>query len=153
MGGLVQSTSPCRVRARDAWLRVVDGTRLQRALAENLKPLPTYAQGAFAVRPARLAMRRSVGMLFPQTARLDDRLGPGWAAVAIDQAAGAGLEEAGIRVLDPGPDGDWLRDRGLAWALLRPDRFVFACGGRDDVHGAIAAWHRILSPTRAPVGT
>jgi hypothetical protein len=96
-------------------------------------------------------MRRTVGTLFPQRGRLDDRLGPGWAAVVIDHATGAVLETAGIRVVDSGEDGDWLRDRDLSWVLLRPDRFVFACGGRDDVQGAIAAWRRIAPPPRAEV--
>jgi hypothetical protein len=27
--------------------------------------------------------------------------------------------------------------------LLRPDRFVFACGGPDDVPAAVTAWRRI----------
>ena len=85
LGALVQATRPRGVRVRDAYLNAIDGTRLQRLLAENVKPLPTYADGAFATRPARLAMRRTVGSLFPQTDRLDDRLPRGWAAVASDE--------------------------------------------------------------------
>ena len=74
LGALVQATRPRGVLVRDAYLNAIDGTRLQRLLAENVKPLPTYGDGAFATRPARLAMRRTVGSLFPQTDRLDDRL-------------------------------------------------------------------------------
>ena len=148
IGGLVQSTSPWRVRARDAWLCGIDGTRMQRLLAENVKPLPTYGDGAFAKRPARLSVRRSVGTLFPQTGRLDDDLGAGWAALACDEASEVALRAAGLRVLDPGADGEWLRDRGLTWAILRPDRYVFACGGPEDVGGAVQACRRIAPPTR-----
>lgn len=148
MGGLVQSTSRWRVRARDALLCGLDGTRAQRFLAENLKPLPTYGAGVFATRPARIPMRRTVGTLFPQTERLDDRIGQGWAALTRNGAADEELGAAGLRVVDPGPDGQWLRDRGLTWAILRPDRYVFACGGQHDVAGAVQAWRRVHPPTK-----
>ena len=128
VGGLVQCTTRGRVGGRDRFLKAIDGTPVQRMLADNLKPLPTYGAGAFAERPERLPWRRTVGSLFPQTRRLDDRLGSGWAAVAVDGAAAETLREHGLRVVDPGPDEAWLRRHGLTWAVLRPDRFVFACG-------------------------
>jgi 3-(3-hydroxy-phenyl)propionate hydroxylase len=143
IGSFVQSTSLWRVRARDAFLHGIDGTRVQDFLANNLKPLPTYAGGAFATKPARFAPRRSVGTLFPQTGRLDDELGIDWAAVAIDDAPAEALRTAGLRVVDPGPDGEWLRAHGATWAILRPDRFVFACGGATDVAAGVHAWRRL----------
>jgi 3-(3-hydroxy-phenyl)propionate hydroxylase len=146
LGTLVQTTRPRGVRIRDAYLNAIDGSRLQRLMAENLKPLPTYGDGLFATKPARLAMRRTVGALFPQTDRLDDRLPRGWAAVASDDRSRALLKAEGLSVSEPGADGDWLRRHGLTWALLRPDRFVFACGGPDDVPTATAAWRRIAPP-------
>jgi hypothetical protein len=133
MGGFVQATSPRRVTLRDAFLHALDGSRLQRVLAENVKPLPTYGTGFFARRPARLPHRRTVGTLFPQTDRLDDRLGSGWAAVAIDAASRGALEARGLLVREPGEEAQWLRSRGLTWAILRPDRFVFACGTAGDL--------------------
>ena len=139
MGGIVQSTSPGRVRARDAWLTTIDGTRLQHWLTTNVKPLPTYGAGAFAERPRRLPPRRTVGTLFPQTDRLDDRLPRGWVLVTQDAVARSVAEDAGLAVADPGVDGAWLRERGLAFALLRPDRFVFAAGGPHDVPAAARA--------------
>jgi 3-(3-hydroxy-phenyl)propionate hydroxylase len=147
----VQATGPRAVRFRDAALTAIDGTPAQRLLTGHLKPLPTYPSGAFAVPPARLAARRTVGALFPQTDRLDDRLGPGWAAVAVDARSRARLEAMDLPVVDPGADGDWLRRRGASWALLRPDRFVFACGGPDDVPAAAAARRRISPPARMAV--
>lgn len=149
MGGLVQSTSPRRVRVRDAWLRTLDGTRVQRFLTENIKPLPTYGAGAFANRPARIPTRRTVGRLFPQTDRLDDRLGLGWAAVVDHGAPAPALRAGGLHVVEAGPDAQWLRDRGVEWAILRPDRYVFACGGRHDVAPALEAWRQVaaFSPT------
>ncbi len=143
IGGFVQAASPWRVRVRDAFLHGIDGTRVQDFIANNLKPLPTYGRGAFATRPARRASRRSVGTLFPQTDRLDDRLGVSWAAVAVDAASVDALRAAGLNVVDPGADGEWLRGHGATWAILRPDRFVFACGGPDDVARGVHAWRRI----------
>jgi 3-(3-hydroxy-phenyl)propionate hydroxylase len=148
VGGFVQSTTRARVGARDRFLKSIDGTTAQRLLAENVKPLPTYGAGAFAERPARLPWRRTVGSLFPQTARLDDRLGPDWAAVAVDGTAAAALERSGLRVVDPGSDGAWLRGHGLTWALLRPDRFVFACGVAEDVRAGCAAWRGVTGAAR-----
>jgi 3-(3-hydroxy-phenyl)propionate hydroxylase len=141
MGGFVQSTSPLRVRARDASLRAIDGTRLQRLLAENIKPLPTYSEGAFATRPSRIPARRTIGTLFPQSERLDDRLGSGWSMVALNEPAA--FQDAGIPVVHPGDDGDWLRAHHLTWALLRPDHYVFACGRSVDLGSALQAWRRI----------
>jgi 3-(3-hydroxy-phenyl)propionate hydroxylase len=149
IGAFVQATRPRGVRVRDAYLNAIDGTRLQALLAENVKPLPTYGDGAFATRPARLAMRRTVGSLFPQTDRLDDRLGPGWAAVTGDEPTRALLEAEDLPVADAGADRAWLEHRGLTWALLRPDRFVFACGGPADVRAGAAGWRQIAPP--APV--
>jgi 2-polyprenyl-6-methoxyphenol hydroxylase-like FAD-dependent oxidoreductase len=140
MGGFVQSTNPHRVKVRDAFLHSLDGARLQRVLAENVKPLPTYGTGFFATRPARLPHRRTVGTLFPQADRLDDRLGIGWAAVAIDDASRSLLESQGLLVRKPDQEAEWLRSHGLAWAILRPDRFVYACGTACDATAGGAAW-------------
>ena len=143
MRRMVQATGPRAVRLRDAALTAIDGTPAQRLLTGHLKPLPTYPAGAFAATPARIPARRTVGALFPQSDRLDDRLAPGWAAVALDDRSQARLEGQGLAVTDPGADGDWLRLHGMTWALLRPDRFIFACGRPDDVPAAAAAWRRI----------
>jgi 3-(3-hydroxy-phenyl)propionate hydroxylase len=145
MGALVQTTSRSRTRARDALLNALDGTRLQELAATNVKPLPTYRDGTFAVRPHRLPMRRAVGSLFPQTDRLDDRLPHGWVAVTDDAVARSLLWEEGVCVVDPGADRAWLESHGLTWALLRPDRFVFAAGGMDDIPDACSAWRSIAA--------
>lgn len=146
MGSLVQATAPPVVRARDAVLHAIDGTRVQDWLTSHVKPLPSYGAGAFAERPARMPWSRAVGSLFPQSGRLDDELGHGWSAVTIDDAAATELRAAGLSVHDPGADGAWLRDRGCTWALLRPDRFVFACGRNGQIAAAVARW-RPLAPT------
>jgi 2-polyprenyl-6-methoxyphenol hydroxylase-like FAD-dependent oxidoreductase len=158
IGGFVQSTSPWRVRVRDLFLRGIDGTRVQDFIVNNLKPLPTYGDGSFATRPARRASRRSVGTLFPQTDRLDDRLGGAWAAVALEPASERALRSEGLHVVDPGADGEWLREHRVTWAILRPDRFVFACGKAEDIAPAVDAWRRVApsaaypSPTLKGVG-
>jgi 3-(3-hydroxy-phenyl)propionate hydroxylase len=145
MGALVQTTDPRLARGRDAVLGALDGTAVQRWITGNVKPLPTYGDGAFARRPARIPVRRTVGALFPQTNRLDDRLGAGWAAVVLpaDTSAMRALSRAGPTVHDPGSDGAWLRRHGLSWALLRPDRYVFACGAAGDmtaITASVGAW-------------
>ena len=151
MGAFVQATHPRTIKARDLLLRALDGTRIQDVVATNVKPLPAYGDGAFASRPARLPWRRSVGALFPQTDRLDDELPRGWAAVAIDDVARELLEEAGPTVVDPGADAAWLKRHDASWALLRPDRFVFGCGGIDAIAPTVRAWRRITAPAREAV--
>ena len=54
-----------------------------------------------------------------------------------------------VTVTDPGADGEWLRRHGLRWALLRPDRFVFACGGPEAVRAGVRAWRKIAPPVSA----
>jgi 3-(3-hydroxy-phenyl)propionate hydroxylase len=152
MGGFVQTTARRRVRLRDTWLDAIDGTRAQGFLAGNVKPLPTYGEGAFAQRPHRLAPRRTVGSLFPQTDRLDDRLPRGWVALTDDAVAASLFQDHGLAVAEPGADGAWLRERDLAFVLLRPDRFVFAAGAVPDVMGAIQAWRTLTGvPARTAV--
>lgn len=143
MGAALQSTSGPRVLARDTFLRALDGTRVQQLLAENQKPLPTYASGAFATRPHRLARRRTVGAWFPQSERLDDFMPAGWVALTSDPLVTARFAAAGLPVLDPGSGGAWLARRNLTFALLRPDRFVFAAGDATDVDAALAAWRSV----------
>jgi hypothetical protein len=86
---------------------------------------------------------RTVGALFPQTARLDDRLPAGWVALTTDDVARSLLEDHGVPVADPGDDESWLDDHGVAFALLRPDRFIFSAGAVEDVPAAVAAWRRL----------
>ena len=149
MAKLVQATRPEEVRLRDAVLHRLDGTRAQQLFLEHAKPLPTYRAGAFAVRPGRVPAWRTVGAMFPQTDRLDDRLPAGWTAVSICQRSQSRLEAEGLTVTDPGTDGEWLRRHGLRWALLRPDRFVFACGGPEAVRAGVRAWRKIAPPVSA----
>jgi 3-(3-hydroxy-phenyl)propionate hydroxylase len=143
IGSLVQATGTKRVRARDAVLNAIDGTRLQELMVTSVKPLPTYGRGAFAAQPHRLPPRRTVGALFPQTDRLDDRLPRGWVAVTPDAAARRRFDDNGLPVVDPGADRSWLDRHGLTWALLRPDRYVFAVGVVDGVVAACTRWRRI----------
>ena len=76
---------------------------------------PTYGRTARSrPGPARLAMRRTVGSLFPQTDRLDDRLAPGWAGPrSSDERSRALLAAEGLPVIDPGADDAWLRAAAL----------------------------------------
>ena len=106
-------------------------------LQQRAKPLPTYGAGAFASRPHPLPFRRAVGSLFPQPDRLDDRLG---------FRLGGRREHArrGERVARRADCAwsSWLHER--AWTLLRPDRYVFACGGSDELPPALAALRRTV---------
>ncbi len=149
MGAFVQPTDRRIGFLRDALLRAADGTPAHRWFVSNVKPLPTSGAGAFAVRPARRPWRRTTGTLFPQSDRLDDRLSPAWVGVTRTTGTASALAGAGLATADPGADGQWLAARGLDFAILRPDRFVFACGTARDLPAAIAAW-RAISPPQAP---
>jgi 3-(3-hydroxy-phenyl)propionate hydroxylase len=161
-GGVVQTTDPRTARWRDRVLRAT--TRAPR-LSELVKPLPTYSRGAFARQPARSPWRRGVGSLFPQplvhtaggAARLDDVLGPGWTAIARRRDAARALRRTCARTFELGRDLEdsedgvarWLdRHRG-DWVLLRPDRFVFACGRAPDLADATVRLRTLLGSRRA----
>ena len=137
-GGVVQTANPLVGLVRDATIELLDRTGALDWIQERAKPLPTYGAGAFAFTPRRLPFRRSVGSLFPQPDRLDERLGRGWAVVSRSVDATRAWREAGLHVVDLAGDG-WLSEHGAGWALLRPDRFVFACGGAEELPQALHA--------------
>ena len=130
-GGVVQTTSPRVGRARDGVIELLDRSGALRALTRRAKPLPTYGAGAFARRPHQIPLRRTVGALFPQPDRLDATLGAGWAVVASTQAAADAWRNRGLHLV--------AHAHHHEWSLLRPDRFVFACGTADEVAPAARA--------------
>ena len=142
-GGLLQTTRPRGSRYRDLVVEMAERSGVLGWVRKRAKPLPTYGSGAFARPPHRLPFRRSVGSLFPQPDRLDDRLGAGWAAVSSSSQATASWRAAGLRVVEL-TDDKWLRRHQVEWALLRPDRFVFAAGGPAEIGGAVAALRALL---------
>jgi 3-(3-hydroxy-phenyl)propionate hydroxylase len=137
-GGVVQTTTPLVGRLRDSAIELLDRTGALARMRQQAKPLPTCGAGAFACTPSRLASRRLVGSLFPQPDRLDERLGRGWAVVSRSAHAEHAWRDAGLHVvrLDGCP---WLARHDADWALLRPDRFVYACGSHDELPQALAA--------------
>jgi 3-(3-hydroxy-phenyl)propionate hydroxylase len=137
-GGVVQTANPRVARIRDAVLSGLDRSGALAAITDRAKPLPTYREGAFARKPHAIALRRVVGSLFPQPAHLDDRLGYGWAAVTASPAATVAWRAAGINAVEQ-PGDPWLSRHRAEWALLRPDRFVFACGGPTELAHALDA--------------
>ena len=132
---------------RDSAIGGLERTGVLDWLQSRAKPLPTAAAGAFANRPHPFPPNRKVGALFPQPVidgvRLDDRLGTGWGAAVGLPEASARLRAAGLTVLD-GPDDAWLRRHSLDFALLRPDRYVFACGTAAEAGAAAAAVRRLV---------
>jgi 3-(3-hydroxy-phenyl)propionate hydroxylase len=155
-GGLVQTRRRRLGMLRDAAIQSLERSGALDWIEQRAKPLPTCGAGAFAAQPHRLPFRRRVGSLFPQPDRLDDRLGSGWAAVSSSPAVARLWREAGVHAVDL-PGDPWLDGHGAEWALLRPDRFVFACGGEDDLAGAVAALRftvgtglRTHTPPRTP---
>ncbi len=139
-GGVVQTADPRVGVVRDAALAMLDRSGALARIREHLKPLPTYGAGAFATSPSRLAFLRSVGSLFPQPQvegrRLDDLLGGGWSSVTLDRDAAAALRAADLNAV-PLDECAWLGRHGADWAVLRPDRFVFACGRTDELPQAL----------------
>jgi 3-(3-hydroxy-phenyl)propionate hydroxylase len=160
-GGVVQTTNPSVGRLRDLVVEALDRSGALRRIQQHVKPLPTFGTGAFADRPHRLPWRRTVGTLFPQpdvripggaALRLDDLIGPGWAALSVSPDAARRLSATGVRVLELSRDvidasgaiGAWLARHGADWVLLRPDRYVFACGPAQEAASAVQALRRAL---------
>jgi 3-(3-hydroxy-phenyl)propionate hydroxylase len=150
-GGVVQTNNPRTGRIRDAVIELADRTGLLAWGRENVKPLPTFGAGAFAATPHRLPFRRTVGSLFPQPDRLDERLGRGWSAVCSTPAQAEEWRRAGVHAVVSEHDRDW--------SLLRPDRYVFACGAHAELPAALKALRatvgaglRSEEPAGAPVG-
>lgn len=160
LGRVVQTTDRRVAAMRDAVLAALEGSGLAEIGRQRLKPLPTYGAGAFADRPMRLAPKRGVGSQFPQPMvdspdgemLLDEALGPGWAALSLDRRAAESLSAEGLRTFLVDSDiedaegviAGWLGQRGASWAVLRPDRFVFALGGlgKAEPASALDAMHR-----------
>jgi 3-(3-hydroxy-phenyl)propionate hydroxylase len=137
-GGVVQTRRPATGRFRDTVLAGLEHSGALDWIKDRAKPLPTCGAGAFATTPARLPFRRQIGALFPQPDRLDESLGLGWSVVARTDDAAERWREQGIHAIVRRRD-EWLSGRGLDWALLRPDRFVFACGGDAEFGPGVAA--------------
>jgi 3-(3-hydroxy-phenyl)propionate hydroxylase len=137
-GGVVQTTHKRRGRLRDGIIEGLERTGAIKLVRENVKPLPAYRAGAFASKPHSLPFRRTVGSLFPQPDGLDEQLGRGWAAVSSSAAATRLWRNAGVNVVER-PADPWLTKHGADWALLRPDRYVFAAGCADQVGPAVTA--------------
>jgi FAD binding domain len=135
-GGVVQTTNPLVGLFRDATIELLDRSGALDWIQERVKPLPTFGDGAFVSTPHRLPFRRSVGSLFPQPDRLDERAGLGWAVVSRAADATRAWREAAVHVVEDERNG-WLANHGAGWALLRPDRFVFACGESDEFPQAL----------------
>ncbi len=142
-GGVVQTSDRRIARVRDATLELLDRTSLREWLSERAKPRPTYGRGAFVRTPDRLPFHRSVGSLFPQPDRLDDRLGRGWAVVASTSEAAASWRAAGLHAV--------VSPHEREWTLLRPDRYVFACENRSEalrgLRDTVGSGLRTAAPT------
>ncbi|MBI2692573.1 MAG: bifunctional 3-(3-hydroxy-phenyl)propionate/3-hydroxycinnamic acid hydroxylase [Solirubrobacterales bacterium] len=131
-GGIVQTSNPTVGKIRDGVLGALNSTGVLALIREQVKPLPTYGQGFFATRPAKLPFNRSVGALFPQAERIDEMLGNRWSVVADSPAIARAWRERGVTSI-VSPVDSWLRSNDCEWALLRPDKFVFATGAADDI--------------------
>lgn len=143
-GGVVQTSSPWVGRLRDGALGLLDRTGALSVIREQVKPLPTYGAGAFSATPAKFPPARVVGSLFPQPDRLDDELGNRWSAVTASHAAAAAWRARGIRTVFR-PVDPWLRANDCDWALLRPDKFVYATGAAEDVGRASGELRRLAA--------
>jgi hypothetical protein len=128
---------------RDGTIELLDRTGALHRISDRAKPLPTFGAGAFGWAPKRLPFRRALGSLFPQPDRLDERLGRGWAAVSQAADATRAWRDAGVHVVERGGD-EWLTRHDADWALLRPDRYVFACGRRDELTQALSALRAMI---------
>jgi hypothetical protein len=130
-------------RLRDGLIGFTNSTGLLSLIREQVKPLPTYGDGMFSERPAKLPFRRGVGSLFPQPERIDEQLGNRWSVVADSAVIANAWRARGISSIVR-PVNPWLRANNCEWALLRPDKFVYATGGANDIAGASAALEKVV---------
>ena len=148
-GGVIQTNNPGVGRIRDTAFELLDRSGALHWIQQRVKPLPTFRAGLFATVPARLPFRRAVGSLFPQPTvdgqRLDDLLGPGWSAVVASDEPSEPLRRAGLNVVDVGAS-EWLAPQRAQWAILRPDRYVFACGRQAELAHALRALRTMIGP-------
>lgn len=142
-GGVVQTANPLVGRIRDGVIGLLNGTGALSVIREQVKPLPTYGKGDFGERPARIPPRRVVGSLFPQPDRIDLRLGNGWSVVAANDSVAEAWRAIGIQSVTLA-DSSWLRSNDCDWALLRPDKFVYAVGGVNDISSTTRKLKSIL---------
>jgi 3-(3-hydroxy-phenyl)propionate hydroxylase len=165
LGRFVQTTNRRVAVGRDLFLGALAATGIADWAQQRMKPLPAYGAGAFAERPARLVFKRGVGSQFPQPRVLktssgdevlfDELAGSDWTAVAVSEDIAGPFEAEGIRTLVLGADFQdrsgavttWLERHAASWALLRPDRFVFALGDAES-----AAAERALAELRRQLG-
>jgi 3-(3-hydroxy-phenyl)propionate hydroxylase len=143
-GGIVQTSSPAVGKLRDGLIGFADSTGLLSLIREQVKPLPTYGDGVFAKRPARLPFNRGVGSLFPQPDRIDQQLGNRWSAVTDSPSIASAWRACGVTSI-VSPVNPWLRANGCEWALLRPDKFVYATGSAHDIAPTSAALEKVAA--------
>jgi len=137
-GRVVQTSNPRVGAIRDGMIEALNRSGALAWGRERVKPLPAYRTGVFGSTPRRVPFGRTVGTLFPQPDRLDERLGRGWSVLSGSPDASSVWRDAGLHVVERYSD-SWLRAQRADWALLRPDRFVYACGGEDQVATALHA--------------
>ncbi|MBJ7354944.1 MAG: bifunctional 3-(3-hydroxy-phenyl)propionate/3-hydroxycinnamic acid hydroxylase [Thermoleophilaceae bacterium] len=142
-GGVVQTANPAVGRMRDGLIGLAKLTGVLSIIREQVKPLPTYGHGAFAERPAKLPFNRSVGSLFPQPERIDVQLGNRWSVVADSPAIAKAWRARGVASICS-PVDPWLRANHCEWALLRPDKFVYATGDAGDIAAAAKGLEGLL---------
>ncbi len=163
LGSFVQSTNRGVAALRDAYLAAMDATGVAEWLQSRIKPVPAYADGAFAEKPHPFPPKASVGRQFPQPRvgvggreqLLDEALGDGWRVITTDVRAADRFRASGLATFLVGADIDdvdgwiaaWLTGFDADWVVLRPDRFAFALGaGPDETPAAVAAVRRTLGP-------
>lgn len=164
LGSFVQTTNRGTAAVRDTWLNALVASGIAGWMQNRIKPVPAYADGAFAVRPHRLPFQRVVGSQFPQPrvqvaeklVRLDDLIGPRWCGLSLPGTNVETLTALGLPVLVASHDfhdvegviSHWLSSHDASWVLLRPDRFVYALGGTGSADAAMASdqLHRHLGP-------
>jgi 3-(3-hydroxy-phenyl)propionate hydroxylase len=155
-GAVLQTRRPRLARTRDAVMFTIDPTPAGRWLRARARPQPRIRRGVVVG-----SSRSGAGELFPQPDvevagrrhALDDVLGPGWSVLGrLEESDAAAWRALGARVPDDlhdvdGVIGAWLAGHRATWVALRPDRIVFAAGGRgESARAADAARAWIAAP-------
>ena len=131
MGRMVCTTSKWAAFVRDMKFKLA---RAVGKLPDGPAEYPPILEGAI------LTGSVAAGSYFPQFiapdgARLDDVLGLGHWLLCRDQPKSAALDPFAASI------SQWLDAAGAEAVLVRPDRFVFGTGKRDDL---MASWRQIV---------
>lgn len=147
MGYIFLTRNQAAAWLRDQVFRVIQRVPAVRKFIQHMKfkPKPVYPQGLFFSGAGQKGQAQ--GTYFPQPERLDERLGKGFAVLALNADAAklvhhdALWRQLNTTFINIGRDikdqdnllRDWFAQYHAEIVIVRPDRFVYAAGKKQDI--------------------